>query len=153
MVVELGVMHGANTALLRKVMAADGMVVGVDPHLPGRLGISFECLTAMREISKHPRGTARLVRAFSHDAVATWTQPIDFLFIDADHSWEGIERDWRDWTPHVVAGGLVALHDSRSVPGQADLDSVRFTSEVVLRDPRFTEIDAVDSLTILRRLG
>ena len=47
--------------------------------------------------------------------------------------------------------GVVALHDSRSTPGNADLDSVRFTTDVVRQDPRFEVIDEVDSLTVLRR--
>ena len=39
--VELGVMHGVTTAVLRAAMAADGVVYGVDPHPPGRMGISI----------------------------------------------------------------------------------------------------------------
>lgn len=151
-IVELGVMHGATTGLLRSVMAADGTIAGVDPHPRGRLGVSFERLVASREIAKHRRGTASLIRLSSADAARTWSAPIDFLFIDADHSWSGIENDWRRWTPHVVAGGLVALHDSRSVPDRPDPDSVRFTTDVVGRDARFRELDAAYSLTILERV-
>jgi predicted O-methyltransferase YrrM len=93
-----------------------------------------------------------LVRKRSGEAAATWTRPIDFLFIDADHSWTGIARDWTDWVPHVVPGGIIALHDSRSVEGREDLDSVRFTDDVVLRDPRVRRLEVVDSLTVLERV-
>lgn len=151
-IVELGVMHGATTALFRRVMAADGTVTGIDPHPPGRLLVSFERLVALHELGKYPRGSAVLVRKTSHEAAVGWSAPIDFLFIDADHTWTAIERDWRDWTPHVVAGGLVALHDSRSVVDHPDPDSVRFTHDVVLHDQRFREIDVVDTLTVLERL-
>jgi predicted O-methyltransferase YrrM len=150
--VELGVMHGATTALLRSVMADDGTITGIDPHPPGRLGISFERLTTLRELERHRRGRAVLVRKRSDEAAATWTRPIDFLFIDADHSWTGIARDWTDWVPHVVPGGIIALHDSHSVEGGQDLDSVRFTGEVVLRDPRVRRLEIVDSLTVLERV-
>jgi predicted O-methyltransferase YrrM len=149
--VELGVMYGVTTALLRSVMAPDGVLTGIDPHPRGRLFVSFERLIAAHEIARYPRGRAALLRQTSAEAAAHWTAPIDFLFIDADHSWIGIERDWREWTPHLVAGGLVALHDSRSVAGRLDLDSVRYTNEVVLRDPRFRVVDAIDSLTVLER--
>ncbi len=152
-IVELGVMHGATTALLRGVMADDGTITAVDPHPPGRLGVSFERLVAAREVAKHPRGRAVLLRQRSHEASRAWDRPIDFLFIDADHAWEAVARDWREWTPHVIDGGIVALHDSRPVPGRPDLDSVRFTADVVVRDARFSVIDAVDSLTVLRRIG
>jgi predicted O-methyltransferase YrrM len=150
--VEIGVMHGATTALLRSVMAEDGIVTGIDRHPPGRLLVSFERLVAQHEVARHPRGHAVLLREWSHEAAAHWSSPVDFLFVDGDHSWTGVERDWRDWTPHVVSGGLVALHDSRAMPNRESLDSVRFTEEVVLRDPRFATVDAVDSLTVLRRV-
>lgn len=150
--VEIGVMHGATTALLRSVMAPNGVVTGVDRHPPGRLFVSFERLVAKRELDRHPRGRAVLLREWSHEAARHWTTPIDFLFIDGDHGWAGVERDWRDWTPHLVPGGLVALHDSRPMPDREPLETVRFTTEVVLHDPRFAVVDAVDSLTVLERL-
>jgi len=149
--VEIGVMHGATTALLRGAMAPDGVVTGIDRHLPGKLLVSFERLVAKHELARHPRGEAVLLREWSHDAARHWTAPIDFLFIDGDHSWAGLERDWQDWTSHLVPGGLVALHDSRPMPGREVYDSVRFTRDVVLHDPRFTVVDIVDSLTVLRR--
>jgi predicted O-methyltransferase YrrM len=150
--VEIGVMHGFTTGLLRSVMAPDGVVTGIDRHPPGRLLVSFERLTAQRELAQHPRGRAVLLREWSHEAVRHWTAPIDFLFVDGDHSWAGIENDWRDWTPHVVRGGLVALHDSRSMPDRDLLDSVRFTNEIVLSDTRFAVVDTADSVTVLERL-
>ena len=151
--VELGVMHGVNTALLRSVMADDGVVTGIDPHPPGRLFVSFERLVARREVERQRRGRAVLRRQFSHDAAIGWNSPIDFLFVDGDHSWNGIERDWRDWTPHIVPGGVVALHDSLGVSHRPDLDSVRFTREVIAHDSRFRVIDVVETVTVLERIA
>jgi predicted O-methyltransferase YrrM len=150
-IVEIGVYHAANTALFRNLVHEDGEVIGIDPHPPGRLGVSFERWIAEYHVSRVRRARARLIRQFSHDAVTAWSEPVDFLFIDGDHSWDAIARDWNDWSPHVAKDGVVALHDSRSTPGKADLDSVRFTTDVVRQDPRFEVIDEVDSLTVLRR--
>ena len=36
---------------------------------------------------------------------------IDFLFIDGDHSYEGVKRDFLDYSPFVKPGGLVGFHD------------------------------------------
>lgn len=38
-------------------------------------------------------------------------QPIDFLFIDGDHRYESVRRDFELYTPLVGRGGVVALHD------------------------------------------
>lgn len=37
--------------------------------------------------------------------------PIDFLFVDGDHTYEGVKRDWDMYSPLVRKGGIVALHD------------------------------------------
>jgi len=152
-IVEIGVYHGVNTALFRRVVDEDGEVVGIDPHPAGRFGVSFERWIAQDQVSRVRRARARLIRQFSHQAAMGWSTPIDFLFIDGDHSWQAVARDWADWTPHIAPGGIVALHDSRPAQGRIDLDSVRFTREVVLTDPRFEAIDDAESLTVLRRKG
>lgn len=36
---------------------------------------------------------------------------IDFLFIDGDHSYEGVKQDFLDYSPLVKSGGLVCFHD------------------------------------------
>ena len=71
--VEIGVMHGATTALLRSVMAPEGVVTGIDRHLPGKLRVSFERLVAKHELARYPRGQAVLLREWSHDAARPWT--------------------------------------------------------------------------------
>lgn len=52
-------------------------------------------------------------QGFTNDIAATWTKDkmIDFLFIDADHSYEGVSDDWENWSPFVIRGGIIAFHD------------------------------------------
>lgn len=38
-------------------------------------------------------------------------ESIDFLFLDADHSYEAVTRDIRTWLPKVKIGGVFAGHD------------------------------------------
>jgi predicted O-methyltransferase YrrM len=40
-----------------------------------------------------------------------WAAPINMLFIDGSHQFEDVVRDFEDFFPHVVPGGIVALHD------------------------------------------
>ncbi len=36
---------------------------------------------------------------------------VDFLFIDGDHSYEGVKQDFEMYSEFVTAGGLIAFHD------------------------------------------
>lgn len=46
-------------------------------------------------------------------SAATWVQEasLDFVFIDADHSYEGCKRDIEIWYPKLKADGLLSGHD------------------------------------------
>jgi cephalosporin hydroxylase len=37
--------------------------------------------------------------------------PFDFLFIDGDHSYAGVKRDYEMYSPLVKPGGWVGFHD------------------------------------------
>lgn len=68
----------------------------------------------------------RFIRGNSHDdqtlidiaqlLLKLWKGPdsnvgIDFLFIDGDHTYEGVERDFQMYSPLVNDGGLIVFHD------------------------------------------
>ncbi|HXJ84549.1 MAG TPA: CmcI family methyltransferase [Candidatus Methylomirabilis sp.] len=60
--------------------------------------------------------------------------PLDFLFIDGDHSYAGVTADFRLYSPLVRPGGLIAFHDI--VPDARTLSGL--TSEKGVGDvPRF----------------
>lgn len=41
---------------------------------------------------------------------------IDFLFIDGDHSYNGVKADYENFAPLVRPGGLIVLHDVYGLP-------------------------------------
>lgn len=47
----------------------------------------------------------------SENAHSIWNNPIKFIFIDADHSYEGVKKDFELFEPFVVSGGLIGMHD------------------------------------------
>ena len=55
---------------------------------------------------------------------------VDLLFIDGDHTYEGVSQDYASYASLVRAGGLIAIHDI--VPGnQEDVGGVpRFWKEL-----------------------
>jgi predicted O-methyltransferase YrrM len=158
-VVEIGVWHGVTTRRLRAAMAFEGTLFAIDPFPVGRMGFSAQRHIARRELGKVMNGTVVWVRLTGAEAArahrAASREPVDFVFIDGDHTYEGLRTDWEAWSPLVASTGIVALHDSRSTPARNidEAGSVIFTREVILRDPRFAHVEAVDSLTVLCRVG
>ena len=154
---EIGVWHGVTTCRLRAVMAADGILYAVDPYPRGRLGVSFQQRIAHSELARVKGGEIRWIRSTGAEAgrqlAAELAGRVDFLFIDGDHTYEGLRGDWEAWSGSMTSGGIVGLHDSRSSPLRAidDAGSVRFTSEVIRKDERFRLAGEVDSLTVLER--
>lgn len=40
-----------------------------------------------------------------------WNLPIDILFIDGDHSYDGVKKDFEKYEPFVKKGGIILMHD------------------------------------------
>jgi predicted O-methyltransferase YrrM len=52
------------------------------------------------------------VRIGRSAAVArAWSEPIELLWIDGDHSYRGVRTDIRAWADKVMPGGTIAFHD------------------------------------------
>ncbi|GAG42319.1 unnamed protein product, partial [marine sediment metagenome] len=52
-----------------------------------------------------------LIRTTSRKAIGKIKKPLDFVFIDGNHSYEYVRQDITLWEPLVTAGGLVSGHD------------------------------------------
>lgn len=155
--VEIGSWHGVSSSYLRRAMASDGVLICVDPYPIGRFGFSTQRFIALKEVSKVRNGTVRWVRMTGADAgrqfTASGESAPDFIFIDGDHSYDGLRQDWEEWSGLLADGGLIALHDSCSSAARKidDAGSVVYTRESILHDPRFRLIERVDTLSVLER--
>lgn len=123
-VLEIGSAGGGTFFLLTRVATEDALLISADlpsgpfgggyPKWRGRLIQSFG--RAKQEV--------HLLRADSH-APNTFERvqqllkgkPLDFLFIDGDHRYEGVKADYEMYAPLVAKGGLIGFHDI--VPGPA----------------------------------
>ena len=72
-----------------------------------------ECPGEAENLRKANMDYRKVVRVLgkSWDIAQYWPYPCDFLFIDGDHSEEGVKRDIIGWLPVVKKGGIVAFHD------------------------------------------
>ncbi len=117
-VVEIGPGQGGTLFVLSRVASPEAMLVTMD--LPARiLGMGHP--SWLDELFREfPRGTQRLhiIRGDTHE-IATFeglkrvlgSRQIDLLFIDGDHSYDGVKKDFEMYSPLVSPIGMIAFHD------------------------------------------
>jgi predicted O-methyltransferase YrrM len=159
-ILEIGVFEGKSTELLAMSMSSNGTLYAVDPFFTGKLNISYGLWITKQQIrlakKVKPRLTIKLIRDFSYNLSSdTSLIEFDLIFIDGDHSIEGIKKDYSDWSDRVKKGGYLALHDTRVPdynPSVANLGSFHYFESYIKFDPRFKLIHQVDSLSVLQKI-
>ena len=75
----------------------------------------------------------------SEMAVHKVKQPVSFVFIDGDHTYEAVKKDFELWFPKVSIGGIMAFHDTTNWPGPKRVvrDQLYFSDR--FKDVRFTQ--------------
>lgn len=153
--VEIGVYEGVNTVNIAKQINSGALLYAIDPFVKGRLGICYYEKIAKLQVKKNAvAGKIKFISAYSPEAAPLVPGQVDFIFIDGDHSIEGIKKDWDLYAGKVQPGGYMLLHDTRVPahdPSVAQLGSHQYFESVIKSDPRFQVVDAVDSLTVLKR--
>jgi predicted O-methyltransferase YrrM len=136
-VVEIGTYRGGTLWLWCRLAKADALIVSID--LPGgEFGGGYDDAQAQRIQSyARPDQALVLLRADSHlpatrDELlaALGERSIDFLFIDADHTYEGVKQDYEMYAPLVRRGGIVAFHDILPDPMEERCEVAVFWEEL-----------------------
>jgi hypothetical protein len=119
-IVEVGSYRGrSSVALAMGSQAGCGVpVYAVEPHesFRGILGGSFGAedrgafYSAMLRTGCYQ--FVRLINLSSEQVTPGWTQAVGLLFLDGDHTTEGVRRDWRCWEPHLRPDAAVAFDDA-----------------------------------------
>ena len=148
-IVEIGCFEGSTTLALAKDKSK--RVYSIDPFFPGRLGLCYGEAVAKSLRWRRGLRNIKFLKGYSYQVAPTFASTIDFIFIDADHSYEAVKRDWSDWFPKLKPGGIIALHDCRladNSPGY--LGSMKFYEEDIPTITGIKQIDAIDSLVVLQ---
>jgi hypothetical protein len=150
-IVEIGSYRGRSTVALAEG-ASSSAIFAIEPHevFEGVLGGSFGArdrahfYRAMLRSGAYER--VRLVNLPGRVVAPGWSEPVALLWIDGDHSYEGVRGDWEAFKPHLAAGALVAFDDSID----ERVGPHRLIAELV-ESRELTIVERVDKLTALRR--
>jgi predicted O-methyltransferase YrrM len=137
---EIGTNYGGTLFLLCTVSAPKAKIISVDlPYGPFGGGYSARKVPIFRRFPRAGQ-ELHLIRANSHHAETKdrvrrllRDERLDFLFIDADHTYEGVSRDFEMYAPLVRSGGMVAFHDIVTHKQGTSCEVERFWNEVKQR--------------------
>ena len=110
-VMEIGSANGGTLYVWARVLDSVDRILSTELNYRGRVplfeyfatdsGCSLRCI----EGDSHADSTERAIRRELGD------DSIDFLYIDGDHSYEGVKADFETYEPLVADDGLIGLHD------------------------------------------
>ena len=80
-----------------------------------------------------------------------WSTPLGLVFIDGGHTEEAVRSDYESWTPSLLDGGLLAIHDVFQDP--ADGGQAPFHVYQRAIEDGYAEVMSVGSLRVLERLS
>ncbi|HEY8418619.1 MAG TPA: class I SAM-dependent methyltransferase [Limnochordales bacterium] len=120
---EIGTANGGSLFLFCRVLPPRAQIISVDlPGGPFGGGYDLARENLYRAFAL-PGQELHLIRADSHQpetrqqvADILRGTPLDFLFIDGDHTFRGVQADFSIYGPLVHPQGLVAFHDIVVVP-------------------------------------
>jgi predicted O-methyltransferase YrrM len=137
LVLEIGTAGGGTLLLFTRVSSSDAVIISVD--LPGgRLGGGYPewRIPLYKSFAIHKQ-KIHLIRENSH-ALSTLNivekilegRKLDFLFIDGDHTYDGVKTDFEMYSKLVGRGGIIAFHDICPHPPQTGCEVNKFWCEI-----------------------
>lgn len=116
--VEIGSARGKSACYVGMALMENGFgkLYAIDPHTRTNWNDSqsVDTLPVIEHNIKSLGLTkyVEIVRKTSNDAVKEWSQPIDLLFIDGDHTYDGVRHDWESFSPFLAEFGVTVFHDT-----------------------------------------
>lgn len=115
-ILEIGTAKGGTLFLLARAAADGAVIISID--LPGNGGgyPLWKIILYKSFASRHQN--IHLIRDNSHSPLVIEQlrrildgRGVDLLFIDGDHTYAGVKKDFELYAPFVNKGGIIALHD------------------------------------------
>lgn len=97
----------------------------------------------------------KILEGYSYNFAKDWDQPIVFLFIDGDHSYDAVLQDYLSWSKFIRPGGYIAFHDVELEPRKDGSyyweGPGKVVREYILNNDEWVEKRLINSLFIARK--
>jgi len=142
-IIEIGSFAGKSTIYLAKT---GQKMHAIDPH-KGSLdqGVKFSPTLAAFKRNIRIFGVEKfisLIQKTSQSAAENWNKNIKLLFIDGLHDEKNAKLDYQLWSPFLVDGSIVAMHDSFCGWEGAQKVALKY----IVQNDQFYEVGVVGSI-------
>lgn len=149
-IVEIGSWKGKSTIWLAKGSLAGKKVkiYAIDPHTGSKEHrIKINKLNTFTEFKQNIKkaNVEKIVNPIvktSEKALENFNKPIELLFIDGDHSYKMVKKDFKMWSPKLIDKGIIAFHDTTNWPGPK-----KVVSEFIFNSKYFINVNFVRSIS------
>ena len=111
-IMEIGTRKGGTLFLFSQVCQIEVKIISLDYQYP-----SVELKKSLKHLAKHGQqiivieGDSHEAKTFHKVKSVLQGDLLDFLFIDGDHSYDGVKKDFELFSNLVKVGGIIAFHD------------------------------------------
>lgn len=136
-ILEIGTYDGGTLSFLSKFASPDATIITMDlPLVRDGAGYSptkipfYKSFKSQNQKIYFIRDNSRSISTIEKVKKIINDKQIDVLFIDGDHSYEGVKRDFKNYSPFVKRGGLIAFHDIVDHPLELNCKVYDFWNEI-----------------------
>lgn len=164
-VVEIGSWQGKSSVVIAKGLQgktnprffcidpfnADGDAASLDDY-SGRLAsmnISLREQFEKNLSNNRVLDMVTVLQGYSHDFTERVEDPVDFLFIDGNHEYNAVRKDFEDWSPKLKPGGWIGFHDVSF--NNLDTGPQQLIREEVLEQAGWEQCTHAQSLFLARK--
>jgi len=126
-ILEIGTANGGTLKFFEHAAGPGGKIVSVDSAKTlASLPVDFsDPLCDIQVIT----GNSQISETVEKVKQALGDEPVDFLFIDADHSYEGVKADFENYHGLVRPGGIIGFHDVNHPPVRQLWDEINISHQ------------------------
>lgn len=136
-ILEIGTLKGGSLFLLAKLSTPDSIIISIDlPSKSYNIGWRYIYKYFFKSFIDYNQKMI-IIKGDSHNLLTLKkvkeqlkNNRIDILFIDGDHSYNGVKKDFEMYSPLVKDNGIIAFHDIVENTTPKDSNVNRFWNEI-----------------------
>jgi predicted O-methyltransferase YrrM len=147
-ILEIGTSQGGTLYLFSRLVQPGGLIISIDK--PGEPGSVRPVMRAVYRTFGKKNGAQVMTLDRDSHAQSTHAEvanllagrSVDLLFIDGDHSYEGVKADFHSYRQWVAPNGIVGLHDIAHSDEHRTIKVARFWRELTTQGLQLQSIIA-----------